>query len=432
VTPPPKTLTLRWYHKLILIVLSLLFAVFLVEIAARVFRLLPGQSDAEYREVSRRVGLLSRPYDHFTTHGFVAGNTEFEIDIRLNKLGFRGDDVDQSPPNGQPRILLLGDSYTASWEVEDDQRWSEWLRRGLNTGGARYDVVNLGYPGFGTDREYLLYESYARQLNADLVLLVMYVENDVSDNGVTEWKTDRELRQKRPFFTLDDNGALIEHAWTYRDPTRPWERQSFPASMISWLNGNSLTYRLTRDALRAGWARITGGEVSDAMPEGQEAGVDPRHPTVIPRELNIFFTEPDERWETSWQITGALLAALRDSVTSDGAQLVVVIIPPHMIVQNDYWVYNDLFAQSDRAWDLWYPQNRMIALLNDLNIPAVNLTPSFIDFRAATGQDVFYKLDRHLNPAGSCLFGTALANWLAAQGYAEAGPPRDVMLTCGA
>jgi hypothetical protein len=431
VTSSSPKITIRWYHKLILIACGLVISVILVEIAARAFHLIPGLSDAEYRAVSRRVGQLGNPYDKFTTRGFVAGNNEFKVKIRQNKLGFRGDDISKTPPKGAQRILLLGDSYTASWEVSEGQRWSDWLDRWLNAGQGRYDVVNLGYPGYGTDREYLLNESYGNQLNAKTVLLVMYVENDVSDNGEAIWKAPGQLLETRSFFTLDDSGGLVEHDWNYVDPTRPWDREPFPNSVIGWLNGNSLTYRLVRDGLRSAWHRITGADSSDATPEPLES-VDPLHPTSIPRILDIFFTAPDAEWDQAWQITGDLLAALRDSVASDGAQLVVVIVPPHMIVQNDYWAYNALFEQSGQAWDLWYPQNRMLALLDDLGIPAINPTQTLIDFRTATGQDVFYKLDRHLNRTGSCAFGTALANVLVADGYAEpdAAYPRDPLATC--
>jgi hypothetical protein len=432
VTLSSPTVTIRWYHKLILIVCGLLVSVILVEIAARAFRLIPAQSDAEYRAVSRRVGQLGNPYDEFTTSGFVVGNTEFKVKIRQNKLGFRGDDISKTPPAGAQRILLLGDSYTASWEVSEGQRWSDWLDRWLNAGQGRYDVVNLGYPGYGTDREYLLYESYGNQLHADTVLLVMYVENDVHDSGEVIWKPPSKLRQTRSFFTLDDNGALVEHDWNYFDPTRPWDHESFPSSVIGWLNGNSLTYRLVRDSVRAVWDRLTGTDSSHSSSSAPLEEPDPLHPTSIPRILDIFFTTPDAKWDQAWQITGDLLAALRDAVASDGAQLVVAIVPPHMIVQNDYWAYNELFEQSGKPWDLWYPQNRMLALLDDLRIPVINPTQTLIDFRAATGQDVFYKLDRHFNRTGACVFGTALANALMADGYAapDAAYPRNPLTSC--
>lgn len=425
---------LRWTHKLILAGLSILFALVLVEIAGHALGLLPALSDAQYRAVIRRAGTLRPPYDHFTTTGFVEGNTEFKVDIRLNKLGFRGDDIATPPPQGSQRLLVMGDSYTAGWEVKEQDMWSAWLSRELNTGGDQaYDVANIGFPGLGTDREYLLYQAYGRTLEPDVVILVMYVENDVNDNGIALWTSPDELVKTRPYFTLDERGNLVEHPWRYVDRTRSYERESFPRSVTGWLNAHSLTYRVLRNAAREGWSAVTGNEDKKSSPAAEnDQPADLDHPTRIPQPLEVMFTEPDEKWEQAWQITGELLRSFRAAVEADGARLVVVIVPPHMIVQNEYWPYADLFDASGRAWDVWYPQTRMLALLDELDIPALNPTQGFIDFRRATGKALFFIRDRHFNPTGTCVFGTLLANWLADQEIVtpDAAAPRDPLEVC--
>ncbi len=60
-TSPKPPITLRWYHKLLLIGLSLLFAVLIIEIAGRTIDLLPHTADDTYQDVSRRVGVLPAP-----------------------------------------------------------------------------------------------------------------------------------------------------------------------------------------------------------------------------------------------------------------------------------------------------------------------------------------------------------------------------------
>ena len=429
---PGEKKGLHWYHKLALVGFGLLTAMLLVEVAGRTFHLLPVLSDAEYRTVSRRVGALDDPYMHFTNTNNDQGSTEFKVDVHLNKLGFRGHDIPASPPNSTRRILLLGDSYTADWEVDAPAMWSAWLTRWLNQGDQRYDVVNLGFPGFGTDREYLLYQAYGRTLHADLVVLVIYVENDVNDNGIALWRPAQTLVATRPYFTLDADGTLVEHSWNYVDETRSFEQEPFPNNVIGWLNAHSLTYRLARDARDRIAASLTGSQDNQANQRTNLEAADLAHPTRIPLPLEVLFSQPDAKWETAWQITGALLRAIRDSVEADGAQFVVALVPPHMIVQNDYWQYTDLFNASGRAWDLWYAQNRMLSLLDNLNIPVLNPTHLFIDFRAQTGQLLFYVRDRHFNPTGTCLFGTSLANWLTEHGYVspDAQSLPDPMVEC--
>jgi len=422
---------LRWYHKVALMGFGLLLTMLLVEVAGRVLHLLPALSSAEYRTVSRQVGRLPDPYQHFTNTSYDQGSTEFKIDVHLNKLGFRGADIPVLPPHGARRILLLGDSYTADWEVDTRDMWSAWLTRWLNQGDQAYHVVNLGIPAVGTDREYLLYQTYGRTLHADLVILQVYAENDVNDNGITLWDPAQIIAATHPYFTLDVSGNLVEHPWDYVDNSRSFERQPFPYNVIGWLNAHSLTYRLVRDERDRIRAFVT-GTGDDSASQRNRATVDLDHPTRLPQLLGVMFTQPDAKWETAWQITGALLRALRDSVEADGAQLVVALVPPHMIVQSDTWHYADLLDASGRDWDVWYAQNRMLSLLDNLDIPVMNPTSAFIDFRAQTDQLLFYMRDRHFNPSGTCLFGTLLANWLMEHGYVspDAHFPRDPTVEC--
>lgn len=422
-TSPSQPVTLRWYHKLLLVGVSLLFALLIVEIAGRAMDLLPHTADDTYQNVSRRVGVLPAPYDTFKNRGFVAGNTEFEVEVELNSLGMHDDDISMSKPEGTQRVLLFGDSYTASWEVAPDQMWSAWLERTLNAGDQTFEVINLGIPNIGTAREYLLYQAYGRDLDPDVVVLVMYLENDVVDNGVGVWKSQGEINDTQSFFLLDDSGALVEFPWHYEDKTRPYLHQDFPQNIIGWLNVHSVTYRLLHNRL---------GDSATAVTGGDDSNIDPQHPKRIPRTLKILYDDLDPEWETSWQITEALIAAFRDAVEADGAQFVVVLVPPHMIVQNEYWAFTDLFEAEGRAWDLYNPQDRLTAVLDDLGIPLINPTQDFLDFRAATGQDPFWVRDRHFNSTGSCVFGTLLANWLVEQDLAppDAGYPRDPAVVC--
>jgi hypothetical protein len=202
--------------------------------------------------------------------------------------------------------------------------------------------------------------------------------------------------------------------------------------MIGWLNAHSLSYRLIRDEARAIWSAVRGENTDKKAAEAGELPVDPNHPTRISLPLEVLFSQPDAKWEEAWRITGALLAAFRETVEADGATFVVAIVPPHMIVQNEYWYYADLFNSSGRAWDLWYAQNRMMALLDELGIPVINPIQDFIDMRAQTGKNPFYMRDRHFNPTGTCWFGTLLANGLMERGIvaADAAYPRDPMAVC--
>lgn len=419
---------LRWYHKLALVIVSLALSTLAFEVVARQVHLFPQPGDADYRAVSRRVGVMPLPYERLTHTGFMEGGSGVKREIQMNRLGFRGEDFPESLPDDVTRLLLLGDSYTAGWEVALDERWSAWLADWLNTGDGRADVVNLGAPGFGTDRQYLLYQAYGRTLGADVVVLGMYVENDVLDNAVGLWQDDSNIRLNRPYFSLED-GALVEHPWHYTDRSRSYQQEDFPQSIIGWLNAHSATYRLLRNGLDGliDWVRGTDDDADDDADDARALTVQ----SFLPLDAQVFINPPDERWEASWALTGALLAALRDAVAADGSELVVAIIPPHMIVQYDDWRFAPAFEAAGEEYELWYPQRRMTDLLAELDIPTFNPTQTFIDFHAETGLDPFLTRDRHFNPTGTCLFGTALAGWLVENGYVDAPGPPDLVAACG-
>lgn len=421
----------RWYHKLLLLTGSVLVLIILVEWAGRRIGVLPVKADAEYQAVSREVGRLHLPYSSFTYTGETNNEVEFSVSLELNKLGFRTDDPSQRTPEGVTRFVLLGDSFTSDWQVSDENMWSAWLRRELHAAGVPNEVVNLGHPGWGTAQEYLLYRAYASKLGADIVVLTIYVENDIADNGIGLWDELSPRRAQSTYFTLDDTGRLVTHYWPYVDVTRPYLKQPFPSNVIGWLDKNSVIYRGLRSAVQA----VRGGEAESAsatLPLTESERSDDRQGPRIPHEMGVMDPSPDTTWEQAWTITEALLVRLRDEVIGNGSTLVVVIVPPHMVVEYDTWGWKRQFESSDNSLELLYPHARMLALLSDHDIPTLDPLQTFLDFKAQTGQPLFYQHDRHFNPTGSCLFGIALSDWLMSEGFVEheQSAQRDPRETC--
>lgn len=106
-------------------------------------------------------------------------NGEFSIHIHVNSLGMRGPEISGAKPGGEYRIVALGDSFTFGQGVEYDQAWPELVERGL---GPPVKVVNAGWSAgspVGYER-YLL--SHGMALHPDLVLMAVFVGNDVVDD----------------------------------------------------------------------------------------------------------------------------------------------------------------------------------------------------------------------------------------------------------
>jgi len=67
-----------------------------------------------------------------------------------NRQGFRGPEVAVPKPAGTIRIVLLGESSTHGWYVDDDQTIDAYLRAALASArpDLRVEVVNLAYDGY--------------------------------------------------------------------------------------------------------------------------------------------------------------------------------------------------------------------------------------------------------------------------------------------
>jgi hypothetical protein len=105
-------------------------------------------------------------------------NPEFDVRVRVNRLGFRGPELGERTP-ATKRILALGDSFTFGWGVEDDEAWPAVLGSRLRARGVQVDVANLGRPG-ASPRDYAdLAESAIPQLEPDLVLIGVLQADDL-------------------------------------------------------------------------------------------------------------------------------------------------------------------------------------------------------------------------------------------------------------
>lgn len=91
----------------------------------------------------------------------------------VNDLGFRGPSVDPRHHAGTIRIIVLGDSFTYGDGVAASDALPAQLERDLNQRAAapRYEVLNLGVPGYNTAQEVAYFEEAGLALHPDMIIL---------------------------------------------------------------------------------------------------------------------------------------------------------------------------------------------------------------------------------------------------------------------
>jgi lysophospholipase L1-like esterase len=320
---------------------------------------------------------------------------EFDSAIETNSLGLRGPEVG-ARELGERRVLLLGDSFVAGFEVEQPETFAALLETRLTRRlGAPVRVINGAVRGYGTDQSYLWFRERGRALGADVVVAV-FSANDFEDN-VTLHRARRPFG--KPAFGLRSNGGLelvgtpvpqyeACSSWVLDGDYRPARVDGAFARGACFLQtrlaDRSALFSLVATSLGRlpGLVRIlnrlsqTAGETAAVR-----ASLVPWPLASLRAELGSSAAGPAgaSRAEREGRLTTALLQALAREVRGSGARFLLLMIPQH-------WPRVDLRALRADQIDLQY------VTLSDA------IDPSQIRFRN----------DSHLNALGHRLYAEGL------------------------
>src|SRR3989344_8286280 len=112
---------------LILVLSSLAISFAIAEYFARryfpqmTYNLAKERTFAIFKEHENMPFTLKRNVNNYR---FTGKSVEFSNLISTNSFGFRGKEISQKKPTSVFRILLLGDSMTLGWGVEDDETFA--------------------------------------------------------------------------------------------------------------------------------------------------------------------------------------------------------------------------------------------------------------------------------------------------------------------
>jgi len=341
--------------------------------------------------------------------------SEYVAQVRTNSHGLRGDEIVEPRPPEAGRILVSGDSFVEARQVPEPRSMVALLDAALNeplnrasTGRSRgqlCEVLNGGIAGWGTGEQYVYLRNEGLRLKPDLVVLVFYLGNDVSNN-------DRRAHPNRgwhvgPGFRLDAAGALEE---------LPLRVEADESPLVSLLRRHLLAFTYVESGVLAKL------KPDDADEEGR---------TGIGREDLFAAREPrDVRW--AWELPGALIGAIKHEVEQAGSQMMLVAVPASYQVYPEDWrrlsrstTGRDGQQNTSPRFDLEAPNRRLAALAARYELPFLDLLPSFRQAAVAGGQSgerLYFRQDPHWTEAGNRLAAAELTRFLhAAADRAPAG-----------
>jgi lysophospholipase L1-like esterase len=343
-----------------------LFSILLVELALRIQQyrvpvLLSERARAQYR---------IQPNAEFVYLGYLPGEVEdFANPVKLNSLGFHDREYPvERPSPATYRILVLGDSYVAAWEVPVAATFHKLLEARLAADDplrrASYQVIAFGQGRTAQETEIEWLRKYGAVYHPDMVVLLFFCGNDFMENDATT------------FAAASRFGTYYIHEVAPRKIRLYEKLLLFPRSR---LNG------LLADAAAEYYAEHLDRFVPGISRENLE---DP--------EIGIYRNPLPPEWPAAFDRTAKLLNLMRREVEATHARFVVAALsgPQSMgeIAERELWA-----EATDPRFDYYRPERWIREWAEHARVPLVELGPPL----ARIGRrEVFWKHDQHLNPRG--------------------------------
>lgn len=353
------------------VLLGIFFSLVLLETGVRFLQLSSGLTYQPDKEIG---------WTHIPDHNYVKYVEGREIDVHINSKGLRDAEYPYDKPNGVFRILALGDSLTEAVQVRLEDSFTKLIETRLNSHSSQqatgFEVINAGTSGYGTDNELLFLQHEGYRYQPDIVLLGLYIGNDIRNNSHTLETLDTGGSRK-PYFEFE-NGKLAARA-------NPFTGQVSLLSRIKrFLNMHVRSYSFLR-------------EMKDNFrhTETLEAA-------GLPLDFNLFAKNYTDEWTNAMQVTKALLQMLDNETRKFGSRLHIVLIPSQMQVHDHIWnsqkdVYPEMLHSN---WDVDKPVRDLADHLSRLGIPYTDLLPGFRRHSDMTGKELYLRSDGHLNEDG--------------------------------
>ncbi len=391
-----------FFNKLALVMFSIVLTLGMLEAGARIFKLGTGG----FWEPHPTLGWRNIP----GVTGWESCYGECRVKVHINSLGLRDVEMPYEKPPDVRRILFLGDSMTAGMQVTLEETFVKQAEAYLHAQGYdSWQTVNTAVNGYGTDNELVFYREEGVKYEPDVVVLAVYLANDIyNNNRVLDLRINGQ--KHKPFFTLDENGALVIHNYPVENT------DSFWANVGTFLKKHFQLPRFIAQTLSLrgaspGWlkpvlALFAGGGQVDSGDTAVSTNNTPNTPPTVPRTSPVTICDAvyTPEIEEAWDITKALIQELRSEVEASGAQLLVVSIPT---------LAQTIPPADGTSWYCSRPNEELNTFLDEEGIPYLDLLPAFQAYSPEGGKLLYYERDFHMTASGHKEAGRQIGSFLS-------------------
>jgi lysophospholipase L1-like esterase len=321
----------------------------------------------------------------------------FDVRVRCNADGLRGEELPRPKPAERHRIAVLGDSFMWGYGVENDEVFAHVLSQQL----PGSDSMNLAANGYSTVQSLVRLEDSHPSYEPDAVVLAFFW-NDLEDNF-------DDKRGGRPVVGFTEGGAIridnlpVRRPW--KSPSKQWFRHH--SRLFGFLE---YTTKLIGELTKS-WRRAPRAD-RDALPGDFDPGA------MEFTEWDVY-APPTPEIDRAWQ---ALRELIRRIDAASG-ELLVVFVPSKKAM--DPRQFRELFGEGP-GLDWNRPATRLAEICRSLDIDFLDLNPVFREHEDPAS--LFLVNDGHWNAAGHALAARVAAERIAAgrdreQRYRGVGSP---------
>lgn len=363
-----KTVNLIGINVLMFLILAII-ALAGGEIYLRTYHKINAQSDAAVGIEIFREG-TANAYEHLPSSKHIKQYGNQEITFQINDLGFR--DLKEKSEIGDKNMLILGDSFIFGSLMQYENTFPYLLQEEL---GNDWSVHDGGVVGYTLDNEYLLLKEKFDLIKPNLIIVGVFVANDVTEFRRHQWSKD---------FLGDLIKVTDTEIYVDSDKTLRNYKIREPASyVINWLQE-----KFEIIALKFGATYAKNGDYTLTWPvflKEDHPGYDPR----VPQFYNQLFE---------------MMQAINSFTTKNDVKTVFVIIPMDVQVSKIYWdKYSYIPSLFDEeTFEAKRPQKVLNDFCSENNFFCLDLLP---EFEKSPEKDTLYfrNNDPHFDKAGHLL-----------------------------
>lgn len=307
---------------------------------------------------------------------------EFRTKIKINSAGMRDKECNIARTDGKKRIAILGDSFTSSLGVYDNETFAKVMEEKLLTGT---EVLNFGVNGYGPTQELLLLQTKAIKYRPDLVIMVVYVGNDFDDiGGVSDW-IDGYLRPKA---VIDSEGKL--------------NFDGIPVPI------SEKHVRMKKIKPKCELPRSHLIDFIDKFIHRNKYSV-----SIMPSEVRLCKKNYNDDTRKSFRLMGAIIKETNEYCRKEGVKFMVAIAPTIVqVYESRYWKeIKKKYNLNESDYDIMQPNKILSGICNNAGIPMIDLTEP-LKSATESGNDTYYLANQHWNKAGEQIAAETIVKYI--------------------